>query len=550
MKITLLLLSPKIKSIKNSINLNTLMRRLPFILIGIVFWVVFYIGSHKILSFIRSIEFIGEILSKKLLSMTFFSLGIFLLISNIITALSSFYMSKDIPFLMSKPVEIKEILRLKSMETILTSSWMVIFFIPPFFIAYGINYNAPIFFYIFLTLTFIPFILISGGIGILIAHLLTRVFPVRKIRLALLAIGLFLFLLIYLFVKSQLPVDLESPERFIHSFFAAKIDLPVMPNFWMTEIAMASLKKQMPDVLYLLLLLSNSLFMLMLSDAVGQRLYINNVDRIQPSARDASRLTPYRNFYPGRNLAVLWKDTKIFFRDTSQWSQVFIIGALIFIYIYNFRTIPLNLLSEFTPFIKEIMVLINMVMAGLVLSAVSARFLYSSLSLEGMAFWILKISPLTVKKLIWSKFFHGFIPVTVIMSAIVFITNMIIGADTLLMIFSLVTVVILCISISGLGVGMGSIYPRFRYENIASVSMSPTGMLFMLIAFSVVLLTLSIEAWSFYSYKMVGTSGLSLNLMEKTLLTLACLFITVLNILTIYIPMKKGEKRLSGDISI
>ena len=33
------------------------------------------------------------------------------------------------------------------------------------FIAYGVNYGAPLYFYIVLTLTFISFILISGGIG-------------------------------------------------------------------------------------------------------------------------------------------------------------------------------------------------------------------------------------------------------------------------------------------------------------------------------------------------------------------------------------------------
>lgn len=549
MKTILLLFSPKIISLKNSINMKTLLKRLPFILIGLIFWLVFYVGSYEVLNFIRSIEFLGESLSRKLLSMTFFGLSIFLLLSNIITALSSFYISKDIPFLMSRPIEIKEILRLKTIETILSSSWMVISFMPPFFIAYGISYDAPPFFYIFFILTFIPFVLISGGIGIIIAHLLMKVFPVKKIRLALLATGLLLFLFIYLFVRSQLPVDLESPERFIHSFLAIRTDSPLIPNFWMTESVMAILKKQIPDTLYLLLLLSNGSFMLILSSVVGHKLYINNFERIQPSVRHQAK-SKLERFYPGRNLAVLWKDLKIFFRDAGQWSQVFIIGALILIYVYNFRAIPLKALSEFTPFIKELMVLINIIMAGLVLSAVSARFLYSSISLEGMAFWIIRTSPLTVKGLLRSKFLYGFIPVTAIMLAIVFITNMAIGTDNLLMFLSVVTVFILCISISGLGIGMGAMYPRFGYENIASISMSPGGMLFMLIAFSMVLLSVSVEAWSFYFYKKAGISGLTLSFMEKAHLALAGLFIITLNILTFYIPMKMGERRLSGDLSV
>src|SRR4030043_287645 len=224
MKTTLLLLIPKILSFKNSTTLKAFLRRLPFIFIGLIFWVLFYSGTYKVLNFTRGMGFFGKILSKKLLSITFFSLSIFLILSNIITALSSFYMSKDIPFLMSKPIKIKEILRLKTIETLSNSSWMVMSFIPPFFIAYGISYNAPLRFYLMLILTFIPFLLIAGGIGITTAHLLTKVFSIKKLRLSLLAIGLFLFTSIYLLFRSHWSVSPESPERFINAMLNITTD--------------------------------------------------------------------------------------------------------------------------------------------------------------------------------------------------------------------------------------------------------------------------------------------------------------------------------------
>lgn len=546
MKTTILLLSPKILSIKNSTNLKSILKRLPFIFIGLVFWSVFYIGSYEVLKFIRGIEFFGEILSQKLLSMTLFSLGIFLFLSNIITALSCFYISNDIPLFMSRPIEIKDILRLKTIETISISSWMVISFIPPFFVAYGVSYNASPLFYLMLILTFIPFILISGGIGVAVAHLLTRVFPVKKTRLALLAAGLLLFLFAYISVRSQWSIDLASPERFIHALLAIKTDSPFMPSFWITESVAPLLKRQTPDALYSLLLFSNSAFMLMLSGAIGNRFYRNNLEKIQPSVVQRIKVSTER-LYPDSNDAVLWKDVKIFLRDPSQWSQLFIIGSLILIYVYNFQSIPIHTLSEISPFIKELMVLINMLMAGLVLSAVSARFLYASISLEGMAFWIIRTSPLTTKRFIWSKFLYGFIPVTVILLTIVFITNIAIGADSILMLLSEITVLILCISISGIGTGMGAMYARFRYENIASISMSPGGMLFMLIAFSIVLLTVSFETWCFYLYKKAEISHLALSFMEKSQFIMAGLFILILNSLAFYIPMKRGERCLEGD---
>ena len=208
MKTTLLLLSPKILSFKNSITLKSFLKRLPFLLIGLIFWLVFYAGTYKVLNFIRSILFFGEILSKKLLSITFFSLGIFLILSNIITALSSFYMSRDVPFLMSKPLKTKEILRLKTIETISGSSWMVISFIPPFFIAYGINYNATCLFYLVLILTFVPFSAYNRRYRNYHCSSPYKGIFDKKITIILLAIGL---LLIHIYIPSvQVSVVYQS----------------------------------------------------------------------------------------------------------------------------------------------------------------------------------------------------------------------------------------------------------------------------------------------------------------------------------------------------
>jgi ABC-2 type transport system permease protein len=199
---------------------------------------------------------------------------------------------------------------------------------------------------------------------------------------------------------------------------------------------------------------------------------------------------------------------------------------------------------------KELMVLINMIMAGLVLSAVSARFLYSSVSLEGMSFWIIRTSPVSVGKVLWSKFLYGFIPVTVILLTIVFITNMAMGTDSLLMLLSGITIFILCISISGLGIGMGAIYPKFKYENIASISMSPGGMFFMLIAFLIVVLTAFLEAWSFYLYKKAIISGSEISYLQIARFIMAGLLIITLNSLAFFIPMKMGKKRLEEDLNV
>ena len=107
------------------------MKRVPFILIGLLFWLGFYIGTFKVLEFIRGIVFFGEILSKKLLSIAFFSLGIF------VDAQQCYYRLIFILYLKRHTVpyvqtcRIRHILGLKTVETVTSSSWMVLSFIPP-----------------------------------------------------------------------------------------------------------------------------------------------------------------------------------------------------------------------------------------------------------------------------------------------------------------------------------------------------------------------------------------------------------------------------------
>jgi len=200
---------------------------------------------------------------------------------------------------------------------------------------------------------------------------------------------------------------------------------------------------------------------------------------------------------------------------------------------------PVDTMAGLTTYMKELLLLINMLMAGLVLSAVSARFLYTSVSLEGEAFWIVRAAPVNISRFLWSKFLHGCIAVTLFIVLVVFLTNLAINITGALMYASLATTLLLCISVSGLGTGLGAIYPKFRYENIASVSMSLGGMAFMVLAFTVVIATLSLEAWIFYLWH----SGPDIT--KKILIALCLLLIASINAAALLLPMKIGAKRLS-----
>jgi hypothetical protein len=122
---------------------------------------------------------------------------------------------------------------------------------------------------------------------------------------------------------------------------------------------------------------------------------------------------------------------------------------------------------------------------------------------------------------------------------VVFLANLAINVTGLLMYVSVGTTLLLCTSVSGLGTGLGAIYPKFRYENIASVSMSLGGMAFMVLAFLVVLITLSLEAWIFYLLH-AGP-----DIAGKIHISICIIIILIINATALLLPMKIGAKRLS-----
>ncbi len=543
----LLLLKPKFLTVRNSLNAATVSKRLPLALMGAFFWGLLYVGTYKVLATVRGIDFFGEALAERLFSMTFFSLTGFLVLSNIVAAISSFYLSKDMSFLLARPLGVSDILRYKTFMTLANSSWMVAVFLTPVLLAYGTCYCAPAMYYLFMPVAFAMFVLIAAGLGISIAHLLTRVSPAKKSRDLFVGAVIVLFLVFYFVIRSSLPRGLSAPEAVIGSFIKFAPNSPLLPDYWMAKGVFPLLTGKAPDAFYVFVLFINAVFFLLLSSLAGKVFFLSNIERLLPSEKKSGGYL-LRRFYPGGSLALFYKDLLIFFRDKGQWSQIFVVLALVAVYIYNFRSLPLDMIAGVTSFAREIMAAINMVMAGLVLSAVAARFLYTSVSLEGMAFWVVRISPVSLRRFVWLKLLYGCIPLAFLMTALVTLTNSALAVKGPLMLASVGTILLLSISVSGLATGLGAVYPKFRHVNIASVSVSAGAMVFMLLAFGLVIITVSLESWIYYLLALRQPMPPRFPIFLHIVVCLICILLC--NGAAFYLPMKTGVGRLLKDQSL
>ena len=97
---------------------------------------------YRVLRYFAGTEEIGALLAARLLGLLLLSFASILLLSNIITALSSFFLARDLDLLVSSPVDWLTLYVAKLLETVLHSSWMVVLLALPMLAAYGVAYEG------------------------------------------------------------------------------------------------------------------------------------------------------------------------------------------------------------------------------------------------------------------------------------------------------------------------------------------------------------------------------------------------------------------------
>src|SRR5207244_11005841 len=99
------------------------------------------------------------------------------------------------------------------------------------------------------------------------------------------------------------------------------------------------------------------------------------------------------------------KDIKLFFRDTTQWSQLILLAVLVVVYLFNIQALPLHRGEPVGFFYVNLVSFLNLGLAGFVLASIAARVIFPAVSLAGRQMRLLRSSPLDLRGLVWSK--HG-----------------------------------------------------------------------------------------------------------------------------------------------
>ena len=460
------------------------------VLVGLGFWVGVFGLLHKILKYFRGVEELGPLLAGKLLGLVLLSFIAILVLSNVITALSSFFLAKDLDLLVSAPVDWLRIYLAKLGETLLHSSWMVALMAVPILAAYGVIYRGGVLFAPFAVLTLLPMLVIPAVVGSALTLVLVNIFPARRTRdlLSIIALGA-AGGLIMLF-RIVRPERLASPEGFRNLLdFIAVLRTPTspfLPSEWATRAVMSFLRGPL-DLMPLVLLWTTAAAFVTLGAILHRELFAPGFTKAQEGAQRFVRGGLWRwtvgtllGFLPVAKREFVLKDIKLFFRDTTQWSQLILLAALVVVYLFNIKALPLHRGEQVSFFSVTLVSFLNLGLAGFVLASIAARFIFPAVSLEGRHMWLLRSSPLDLRALLWSKYWVGTIPLLVLALLLTGITNVLLQVRPFMMVVGIVTICGLTFAIAAMALGFGALYPQFETVNAAQIPTSFGGLVFMM----------------------------------------------------------------------
>ncbi len=465
----------------------------PIITLALIFLGLFLFGGYLALAyvlvkFIYFQEVYGVLLATKLVQiLLYLSVGLSL-VSSLTTAMTHLYLSKDLEFHFSLPVNFNVWIMYRFSQIYLQSNWMLLFFGSPLIWLFLTFSETHVLIRVFGVLILALLSTFPIFIATLLCMLLVKIFPARRIN------QVFLVLTVVVVSSLVLVFRLIEPEKFIGpgglEEFRGFVDLVNLdqhtwnPGVWAYNAITAMSQKEwgalwQPTTLLILLFALTTTVLLF----TARKFYRGSWDRALQSLSGEEglgskkvRVLPLSRFLasPGWNQEA--RELLLFFRDPAQWSQIFVLAALLALCLFSLTKIPME------PFgtTRFQMALGATSMVAFICLSLASRFVFTSFSADGPAIWLMKTTPDG-----WVKFIRGKLLVfgmpTVTFSLLLMIFS---GMIMKLSNFQLFLIGLHCfwdsLVLVLLSLVMGILFINPNIENPVKMVVSPGGVLLMI----------------------------------------------------------------------
>ncbi len=509
-----------------------------------LFW-LFYDGFR----FLDSFGGLGSIIVNRLFSLFFLAVGMMLVCSSLVTSYSTVFRSQEIPFLMTRPFKIPYIVSYKFYEATTLSSWAFFFIIIPFVSAYACYERLSPVFALWTFFFSVPFVVLCSGIGTLIVMAVVRWVPrsrsIRSVAIVLLAA---LFAAGWLW--SRRVYDTTLGQQFNVAALIPGLKLAgnmLAPSAWVSEGIMSLASRHWYRGAMLWLVLSSTALVVAVAvEWLGEHVYYEAWQRVVGSQGNTNRkpvlfapLARWLRFIPHDVRAMALKDIRTFLRDPMQWSQAVIFFGMLTLYFANLRNFRYHQLPAQW---RNMIAFLNVFSVSAVVCSFGSRFVFPQLSLEGHGFWVIGLSPTTMKRILWTKFVMAAIAMSVICIVLSLLSSSMLDLSWHIRWAGTLIVLAISTSVCGLSTGLGAVYLDLRQRNPAAIVSGFGGTLNLVMSLTVMLLVILPPGLLFHLNAM-GRVG-ELQVTRGTVYV--TLWILLITVIAASVPMRLGIRSISN----
>lgn len=519
-----------------------------------------FVMTQNTINYLIETVRIGNFLLHRFVLVVLFIFFVAINIGNMVVSFSTLYKSKEVFFLITKPVSFTKIFLIKFLDNFFYSSATLLLIISAVLLGYGYYFNFNFWLYPFILLAIIlPFMLIAGSAGVIILLIVLRMSAKWGFKKVISFIGLFYVSGIITFYFISNPIKLVErvfdyyPHINQYFGFLESSAVKFLPNYWIAEslywISESRFERAIPYI-YLNFLVCIAVFLITLLIA-KKWFYITWLASLKINAELKTSFRRKKIFFGfeqksrlnGFDESIVKREFWLFFREPNQWLHLLVMIFLITVFVSSISGIDIIILRAYNQYLKTLIYLIVTLFNAFLIASLSLRFVFPLISLEGEALWKIRSAPINFTKLLGKRLLIYFLIIFFIGQMISFFSNY--QFPLQLSVVAQINTFLATITLVSMNFGMGGLFANYKEKNairLASSQGASLTFLFTLLYLVLLIIILFIPVSGYFYSLERGVNYSLINLLSTTIVLL------ILAISISAVSLKVGFKSFNSDI--
>jgi hypothetical protein len=501
------------------LTFSSVMKSVGISVIYTAFAVGFFLFTKSTIRYLLEVTAIGSFLLHRFIMVLLFMFFVSINIGNIVVSYSTLFKSGETAWFFTKPMSFSKVFLIKFLDNFFYSSTTLLLIVSAALLGYGVYFNLEWYFYpLALFVIILPFMFSAGSLGAILLLIILRLagrFGFKKV-IATLGIVYALWIIGFYYVSS--PIDLVTRvfTYFNHvslNRYFGFLESPLikfLPNCWVADSLYWISQRQFHNAVPLIvvnLLFSALLFSIamLLAKKWYYKTWLTSLELnsdVKNKAVSNTGLFSFQkdSFFNSLNEVLIKREFHLFFREPGQWVHLGIMLFLMGIFITGISGIKVFLVENYyNDYLKTIIYLVVSLFSIFMVAALSLRFVFPLISLEGETVWKIRSSPLDHKPFLLKRLLVYFTLIFILGQLITFFANLQFPGP--ISVIGQVNSAFIIISIVSLNFGMGGYFLNYKERNpirIASSQGASITFLFILLYLVFLIALLFVPVYNFF----------------------------------------------------